>query len=183
MDIRVIEFKTVYKGERGIDMVHLAASDAFTETGQLTHSTWHRLKDVIPPEHEEGMRGDFLRARWGVIEPAYKAWKEGNEIPEVGTPLAAWPGLTETQVAGLRQLRIMTVEQVRDMTEAQIARVNLPGVRALKQAAADWLDGRSKAEMIGEMQRLREHNEAMLAMLAEKEPEKRRPGRPRKVEA
>ncbi|HRX74154.1 MAG TPA: hypothetical protein P5341_08635 [Hyphomonas sp.] len=183
MDIRVIEFKTVFKGEKSMDMVHVAASDAFTETGQLTHSTWHRVKDLIPPEHEEGMRADFMRARWATIEPFYTAWKEGNEIPEIGTPLAAWSGLTQAQAEALRRIQILTVEGVRDMTEAQIGRLNIPNPRALKVMAADYLDGRDKAGLIEEMQRLREQNEAMLAMLAEKEPEKPRRGRPPKADA
>jgi hypothetical protein len=184
MDIRVIEFKTVYKGDRGIDMVHVAASDAFTDTGTLTHSTWHRVKDIIPPEHEEGMRADFMRARWKTIQPIYEAWRSGNEIPETGTPLAAWSGLTDTQAEALRRIHIFTVEQAQDMTEAQIGRINLPNARAIKLAAAEYLSGRDKADLIAELQKAREQNEAMMELLAEREEEKKpRRGRPPKVDA
>ncbi|HPG23166.1 MAG TPA: hypothetical protein PLH75_10295, partial [Amaricoccus sp.] len=100
-----------------------------------------------------------------------------------GTPLAAWSGLTQAQAEALRRIHILTVEGVRDMTEAQIGRLNIPNPRALKVMAADYLDGRDKAGLIEEMQRLREQNEAMLAMLAEKDPEKPRRGRPPKADA
>lgn len=32
-------------------------------------------------------------AKWRAIEPFYDAWKKGNELPEHGTPLAAWNGV------------------------------------------------------------------------------------------
>jgi hypothetical protein len=35
--------------------------------------------------------GRIQAARWSIVEPAYKAWKKGEEVPENGTPLAHGP--------------------------------------------------------------------------------------------
>lgn len=125
-----------------------------------------------------------------VIEPAYKAWKAGHELPEDGTPLDVWPGLNPDQAKILRNHGINTVEKVKDIHENEIHKVPLPGLRALKEMAARFLANRDQAsvttalkEKDGEIAELRSQIEELTALMAPKEgeePVKRGPGRPRK---
>jgi hypothetical protein len=68
---------------------------------------------------------------------------------------------------------------VRDLTEGQIGRIPIPGVRQLKAMAATFLDGMPAADLSRRIAELEERNAAMVEMLEEK---KRGPGRPRKEE-
>jgi hypothetical protein len=139
---------------------------------------------------------------WRQIEPHYIAWKQGTEIPESGIPLSAWAGVTVEQAEVLRKTGIRTVEEVSTLTEGQIGRVNLPGVRNLKQLAAEFLASRSGADTASKVTALAEQNDALKAQLEEmasmiaemraekagdadaedEAPIKRKPGRPRKAE-
>lgn len=191
--IRVIGFKQEIRADGRIeDWVHFTASDAMTETGQATHSTWENVKRLIPPDEFEhdagGLKMAALRSNWTEIEPHYRAWKEGNTIPEGGTPIGAWPALSQQQAEALRAVGMRTVEDVAAATEAILARPPIPNMRDLKKQAALYLEGRSKVALEEEIATLRAQQEAMLEMLAERtEPgaeaeDKPRRGRPRKVE-
>lgn len=182
-DFVVLGFKSEYRADREIDWVEIApAGEAFERT-----RTWHRIKDITPPANVDETRANsigykVLAARWAVVEPKYKAWKAGQDIPEDGTPLAAWAGVSPEQAAHLRHMGIKTVEGVRDMNEGAIARLPFPNARKLPQLAAEFLSSKGEAEkdrMIAEMQ---ERMAIMEEMLAAQQPEKRGPGRPKKQE-
>lgn len=180
-DFVVLGFKSEYRNNREVDWVQIAPSgEAFERT-----QTWLRIKDITPPANVDETRANGLSykvmaARWAVIEPKYRAWKAGQDIPEDGTPLAAWAGVSPEQVAHLRHMGIQTVEAVRDMGEGAIARLPFPNARKLPQLAADFLSSKGEAEkdrLIADMQ---ERMAIMEEMLAAQQPEKRGPGRPRK---
>lgn len=182
-DFVVLGFKSEYRADREIDWVEIApAGEAFERT-----RTWHRIKDITPPANVDETRANsigykVLAARWAVVEPKYKAWKAGQDIPEDGTPLAAWAGVSPEQAAHLRHMGIKTVEGVRDMNEGATARLPFPNARKLPQLAAEFLSSKGEAEkdrMIAEMQ---ERMAIMEEMLAAQQPEKRGPGRPKKQE-
>lgn len=182
-DFVVIGFKTEYIGERAIDWVEIAPSgEAFDRT-----RTWHRIKDVTPPQNVDDTRKDSMSykiavARWEKIRPKYDAYKQGQDIPDDGTPLAAWAGVSPEQAAHLKAMGIKTVEAVRDMGEGATARLPFPNARKLPQLAADFLSSKGEAEkdrLIADMQ---ERMAIMEEMLAAGQPEKRGPGRPRKQE-
>ena len=182
-DFVVLGFKSEYRADREIDWVEIApAGEAFERT-----RTWHRIKDITPPANVDETRANsighkVLAARWAVVEPKYRAWKAGQDIPEDGTPLAAWAGVSPEQAAHLRHMGIKTVEGVRDMNEGATARLPFPNARKLPQLAAEFLSSKGEAEkdrMIAEMQ---ERMAIMEEMLAAQQPEKRGPGRPKKQE-
>lgn len=177
----ILGFKTEYVGERAIDWVEIAPSgEAFDRT-----RTWHRIKDIVPPQDVDDTRKDSMsfkiaEARWEFIRPKYEAWKRGQDIPEDGTPLAAWAGVSPEQAAHLKAMGIKTVEAVRDMGEGAVSRLPFPNARKLPQLAADFLSSKGEAEkdrLIADMQ---ERMAIMEEMLAAQQPEKRGPGRPRK---
>ena len=88
----------------------------------------------------------LMGLRWQQIEPAYRAWKSGNDLPVNGTPLAAWAGVTAEKAEVLRRYAIRTVEEVRDLTEGQMEKIQLPGMRDMRKQAAIFLQGKGAAD-------------------------------------
>ena len=170
--LRILGFETRYKADgTAVDWVHYTSRDAITETGSYTHTTWAPVRHLQPPasfdESTNGLRVAALKAQWDAVAPAYEAWKAGQELPEHGTPLGAWPGLTPQQATALRGVGVATVEAVRDLPESLLSKPPFPGLRDLKRQAGEWLEGRDAAALAAENAAMRERMEAMEAMLAE----------------
>lgn len=165
--------------------------------------TWDRVKHLQPPKSTDGLNGHedtknmryaFMKQRWDKIEPAYKAWKEGFELPEQGTPLGAWPGINKSQADAFRRAAIRSVEDVAALTDSGMRRVQLPGIQNLVNQAKAFLESSDQAAMAQQvtaqaekMAAMEEQNkvlserlDAAMALL-EKQAEKPRRGRPPKV--
>lgn len=195
MDILVLGFKTDYANGKETEWVQFTAKGAMNEVGHPMHSTWERVKVLIPTgetaEGGGGLSGAAMRANWAAIEPHYLAWKEGSEIPDTGTPLAAWSGVTADQAAALKRVGLRTVDDVAALPEALLAKPPLPNMRELQTMAKAYIDGQGSAAMAETIAKQQAQIDAMLEMLAEQtkpdestdEPEKRGPGRPRKEAA
>lgn len=187
--LRIIAFETQYDASgKATDWVHFTSGDALSEAGNVTHSTWERVSKLIPPafvpNDDGGDKMKALRGQWSQIEPHYSAWKAGAEVPDDGIPLGAWPGVSNAQAEVLRKVGLNTVQKIASCPETMLLRPPLPNMRDLKGQAALWLEGRDKAALEKRLAELEAHNAAMVEMLADREPEKRGPGRPRKeVEA
>jgi len=184
MGIRVIEFKTEYRnGKPPVEWVHFTGSDSLTETGQVSLSTWERVSKIRPPEALEndmgGLKLAALRHTWDQIEPAYLAWKQGEELPETGTPLAAWGGVNGSQINALKGIHIRTVEELAGLSDSNMKAV-LPNMRELRAMARQWLDRKPEAEQQAMIADLQAQNAAMMEMLAEMQADKPKRGRPRK---
>jgi len=187
--MRIIEFKTDYAKGRGVDKVLLAPSGENLEKMQ----TWHRVAkldpDAVPEEKREGDSYAMLRMRWDMVGPAYEAWRKDQAIPETGTPLPAWAGVTPQQVAVLRKLDLRTVEELADASEGTLQKMPFVDSRRLKTLAQAFLDGRSGSDAAEALAAANDRIAAMEEMLremqadsAEDTPPKRR-GRPPKAEA
>lgn len=185
----VLEFRAEARPDGTLtDWVHFAGRDGFNESGQVTTSTWARVKDLQPNESirgdDDGLRFRSLMEVWKGIEPAYQAWKAGLDVPEVGTPLAAWPGINKQELTVLHRIGLRSVEDVAEMREAVAAGGALPNMRAIKANAAEWLKGRDAETLQTRIADLEARNAAMMEMLEQATETKRGPGRPRKeVEA
>lgn len=182
----VLGFKAEFINGKQVDWVEIAPSG---EAFERTH-TWLRVKDIIPPEHPDLTAPSHIAMveRWKQIGPAYEAWRNGQELPEDGTPLAAWSGVSPEQAAVLVRMGLKTVEAVRDMSESAIVKLPFPNARKLPALAGEFLSGRDKVSQARELDAMREKMAAMEEMLAgyiaaETTAEKRGPGRPRKQEA
>ena len=165
---RIVKFWTEYRqkdGEmKGIDWVELAAIGDELTTAQM------RVKDITPPEHPDlkNMSHVALMHRWEVVGPAYKAWKDGMEIPETGTPLAAWSALSPEQAGVLKQMGIRTVEEVSELGDAVLEKVRFPNARRLPSLAKSFLQSTSEVARDEEIAELK----AQLAALQSKEPKR-----------
>ena len=132
---------------------------------------------------------------WPRMEKAYEAWLKGQEAPEDGTPIGAWPGCMQEQAERLRALNLRTVEAVANMTDADMDRVGM-GARRLRDDARAYIaakaDTAKTAEILAEARRendnLRSELDELKAMVKQMteqdggEAPKRR-GRPPKSEA
>ncbi|MBM1556670.1 hypothetical protein JQV19_08420 [Sulfitobacter mediterraneus] len=146
----VLNFKTTYNKEK--KPVDWALIGPRGETQQSTQ-TWHRVDKLRPApdvsgDVAESMTYQAMKGRWdAVVEPAYEAWKQGNEIPENGVALAAWSGVTSEQAGILRGLGIKTVEDVAEITDGQIQKIPLPDARSLKRMAAEYLANQDTVDL------------------------------------
>jgi len=173
--------------DRPVDWVTYAPVHAVQSTKIVD-----RVDLMRPPEFvkndDEGKKMDFLRFRWEMIERAWKAWKEGIEVPDDGTPLGSWPGLNAAQVNAFRSVGAKTVEAVAAMSDAVIGKVPLPGVREIKRQAALFIEHKSgsalaarQAEAEDKIKALEEQLAAAMELLEEQAKPKR--GRPPKTVA
>lgn len=88
---------------------------------------------------DEDVRSQRVNPAWpAAFKEAYKAWKEGREIPVDGTPILTWPLLSPAQVKTLIDCQIRTIEDLAASNEDTLSRIGMGG-RALKQRAIDWL--------------------------------------------
>lgn len=196
--IRVISFKTTYeihpkrgndplndnvdakgfllndKGKRimeniGVDWVTYAPAQS-----PLSTQNTERVMSLMPGNNR-GTSGDFMKARWAQIEPAYRAWKDGQDIPVNGMPLSAWPGVNSGQVDVLRHYGLRSVEEVRDLTDSQLERIRLPNMRDVRKQAQLFLENTSasisaqrEAEKDAQLQAMSERLAEMEKLLEQK---------------
>lgn len=77
---------------------------------------------------------------------SYKAFKEGRELPENGTPVEFWLGGNDHRVHMLKSLHFRTVESVAEMSDAAMAQVGM-GARELRKRAIAFLDTQSNTRV------------------------------------
>ena len=87
-------------------------------------------------------------ARWAYIEPAYKAWKRGEEAPEVGTPLGAANFLRKEDVQALKRNGIRSVEEFVSMPEGARDRAQIPRIRDLQKQAKAFLEAQDQNKAV-----------------------------------
>lgn len=168
--IRVLRFKQEYRANRDpIDLVLVAPLGADFDKTQ----TWHRVSKIRPPETDdhnilESLSYQDMTAKWSIIGPQYEAWKSGSELPETGTPLAAWSGVTGDQAKHMQGLGIRTVEDVAAMGESTIEKLRIPDARRLPALASKWLKGADAASKDAEIEVLKEQMTAMAELLEER---------------
>lgn len=147
-----------------------------------------RLSAVTP--NTDNPANKLALGRWLAIKPLYEAWKAGQELPESGTPLAAWNGVSPEQAEALRMKSIKTVEDVAQLTDSHVQRFGLPGLRDLILSAQRYIASADTRIADAKMGALEAENAALKAeveeikqmLLRDMAPEKRGPGRPRKAE-
>lgn len=202
--IRVLGFNTTYEmhPKRGTDPLNDTVDDKgflLNEKGKrimervaedwVSYSPAHspigtknveRVRHLIPDpsrvgDDPEGVKLGFMQARWSQIEPAYEMWKQGQELPLNGTPLQVCPIFNPGMIEVLHQVGIKTVEEVRDLSEVHITRVNLPNMRDIKKQAGIFLanmgsafSAEREAEKDAQIAAMSERLAAMEALLEQK---------------
>lgn len=181
----VINFKTTYKGDAPTHWVMLAPSVAESDKC----ATWHRVEKLRPYETtDDSVMGSpsyqAMSARWEIIEPKLTAYLQGAEIPEDGTPLGAWGGLTSEQADVFRGFKIRTVEEVAALRDTDIQRIPLPNARKLKGLATAFLENKDASAAQAELADMRAQMAAMQeALEAQNKPKRGRPPKSEQDEA
>jgi hypothetical protein len=197
LPILIHRFYTVYEDDpkrpgeqRARDMVEYGPIGS----AGRTHTT-ERIDILSKPQKVAGVNPAITAARvmWDFIKPRYEAWKSNQDLPETGTPLAAWNHLTPQQAEILRVNGVRSVEDVSLLTDAHFNRIPIPNLRSIVEGAKKFLDSkdvnkftaemRSKDEQLAAANVRIDEMAAMLAKLMEETPAKRGPGRPPKSEA
>ncbi len=193
LPILIHRFYTVYdedpktKQPRARDMVEYGPIGS----AGRSHTT-ERIDVLSKPNRTAGANPAVQAANvlWDFVRPRYEAWKTNQELPETGTPLAAWNHLTQQQAEVLRVNGVRSVEDVEALTDTHFTRIPIPNLRSIKEAASKFLASKdtnkiaselaAKDEQIAAMAQRLDEMAQMIADSQSDEPAKRRPGRPAK---
>jgi hypothetical protein len=101
----------------------------------------------------------------------YAAFKQQQEAPTEGTPLAEWPAVTRSQVLELAAVHIKTVEQIAELSDDLLNKAVPMGGYALRDKAKRWLEqaaGNAPTEALAaENALLKENQEVMQRQMDE----------------
>lgn len=195
---RILKFYQKYVTRDGkhvpVDMVDICGHGM--AQSRVTPHVVSQISKVKPGDMDNPAYA-MAKLRWDYIQPHYEAWKQGQELPASGTPLAAWPGVTPEQAEVLKGAGFRSVEDIAHATDSVISRIPMPGIRDLQMQARLFLDNKDTANVAAalvqkdrEMAEMREQLEEMRQLVLAREPElaedgselPRRRGRPAKVQ-
>lgn len=95
----------------------------------------------------------------------WEAFQRQESLSAEGTALEHWPVLSRSMVRQLKAYSIFTVENLRDLTDGQVAEIGMLGLRTLRNQAAAFIEhaktGAVSASLVSEKERL----EARVAQL------------------
>ena len=194
LPILIHRFYTVYEDDpknpgttRGREMVEYGPIGGAGRT-----HVCERIDILSRPQKVAGVNPASTAAKvlWDFIKPRYEAWKTNQDLPETGTPLAAWNHLTQHQAEVLRVNGIRSVEDVSMLTDTHFNRIPIPNLRSIVEASKKFLDSKDVNKTAGELAAAQETIAALMARVdqlsemvaAQQEPAKRKPGRPPKTE-
>jgi hypothetical protein len=93
----------------------------------------------------------------------YARWQQGRGEAQYGTPLAGWPGVTESQRKELEYFNLKTVEQLAGVADNFAGQ--MMGVMQLKQMAQKYIDAsKERAPTIKILKELEERDNTIAAM-------------------
>lgn len=166
---KIYEFRTKYISDPK-DPAKLICEDwveygpiGFADKSKISEKV-SRLMKVADIGENANPAVQMAHDRANFIRSSYEAWKQGQELPEHGTPLAAWNGIRPEQAEALRLSGIKTVEDVAQMTETHITGIKVPGLRDLKKQAQNFLDSADQTRFAA---RLAEKDEEVARLKAE----------------
>lgn len=114
--------------------------------------TWVRIGDRSGSRNSEAINrlkpknhGDKPSAMWLVIEPHYEAWKAGEKLAEVGTPLEGWPAATKPLIQALKGVNVRSVEDFALCPDSTLSKLPVPQMTELKKAALRFIDVKANA--------------------------------------
>lgn len=179
------EGETVY-----VDYVQYGPAGEFNST--VIEEKVARLKPREEDAIEREERFYAMKAKWDVIAPAYEAWKSGNTVPEGGTPLSAWSGLTPDAVKVLKMAGVKSVEELSELSDSVLTSIRLPDMRNLRKQAGLFLQSKDQSVVVEQIKQRDAQIEVMeqqirelMALVSEAtEPSKKdKAGKPQEVQA
>lgn len=103
-------------------------------------------KDEVFKEASQFIEDVTRKSKQGIYTPQqldaftrqYHAWKNGQEMPLVGTPIRGWPVLTPAQQENLVRVNIPTVEYLAEANDEGLRNIGM-GALDMKRKAIAWL--------------------------------------------
>ncbi len=169
--IRILRFWTEYKlnpdgSTREIDMVEygpVGLTHMRTTRDSITRLA--KVRPIDPFSEDEAAK--IAAFRWALIEPQYRAWKKGQDMPDSGMPLSAWPALAAEQLEIIRGCGLRSVEELADANDATLSAINLPNARTLKEQAKLFLSARDRQAVANRVEATETENKALRDQLEE----------------
>lgn len=129
-----------------------------------------KVDEWFPHLEQQVQEGRFEQVWLDGFRAKYKAWKEGQEIPENGHPVVNWPAASPAQVKTLLAAGVRTLEDLAVANEEVLARLGMGG-RALKARAQEWLsspkDHGAQAEQVAALKQQNTELQQQVANLTE----------------
>jgi hypothetical protein len=97
------------------------------------------VADLIAGWQQYARAGSIPLAWVEGLKTGYRAWKEGEDIPENGTPIKGWPVLSPAAQKDLIHAGVRTVEDLANLPDQDIAQICMGGV-TFKLKAKAWLE-------------------------------------------
>jgi hypothetical protein len=92
---------------------------------------------------------------------SYRAWKNDQEMPVLGTPIKNWPAASPAEMKALSNLGIRAVEDLATANEELMGKLGMGG-RSLKDRAKDWVtSSAAQAPLVAQMDAMRHVNEGL----------------------
>lgn len=167
-NVVALEFRTDYKTDKATGEIVPVEIVKWGRRGDFTYAQEVEIKRLSRPMPQA--EGDIPMANplWDALRPAYEAWRKGQEVPENGVPLEAWPALNKAQIKALRAAQYRTVEDVAAVTDSQLGTIRLPDPRQVRDSARLFLRAKEDATVIARTVGERDREiEAMRAQLSE----------------
>lgn len=110
-----------------------------------------RILTAVEPSSDNNMAEHAAWKRKQFIEPLYKAWKRGEEMPTSGMPIAACNFLRAEDVAVLKRNDVRTVEELAGLRDADLSNIKLPAMREKRVQAKRFLEAQDTNKAAAQM--------------------------------
>lgn len=127
----------------------------------------HIADEWLPRKRMEASRSMYNEEWISYFERQYAAWKQGKELPRVGTPILTWQMASAEQNSRLRALGLTTVEDLSAVPDSGLGEIGLDA-RVLRDMARNWIaEGQQKGinaqELANAQQEIRTQKEVIAA--------------------
>ena len=143
LTVVALEFWTDYENSNG----ELVAVDwvRWGKRGDNSTIVVEKVARVSKPLDQTASDGSRMtNPVWAAIQARYRAWKEGQALPDDGMPLDAWAGLSKAQAKAFKGAGFQAVEHIALMTDADLNKVRLPDVRRVRDLARAFVQSRDR---------------------------------------
>lgn len=128
---------------------------------------YERIADEWIGSIQERARKGEYKPEWARhFNESFLAWKDGNTLPEMGTPLKTWPVLSPAKIEMYLRANVRTVEDLAALTEEGIKNCGM-GARTDKQTAMNWLEQAKNGATAGQLSALQTENERLTGQVDE----------------
>ncbi len=153
------------------------------KAGRPIFHTRTKIKKIVPADPRLVIDTYASDSQIEQFPVEYARYKQKQANRPIGTPVEAWPALSDTQKVEFKALNIFTVEQVASLADS--AAEKIMGLHELRKKARAFVMAQEAGEKLVEAEQKNQEKDRIIADLAKRlealEAPKRKPGRPRKV--